>query len=140
MDTAITLKDLGAIIIGVGLVVLIGYAINLLRSLVATVRSINRILADTETVSGIMARRAGDADETIAAVSESISSVSDMLKGQQSTVAAFSTLINAIGSLKNIIFGNKQGGAQDGGPGGKSAGRGKRGKQGVGEAPEGSSS
>ncbi|MDR1136371.1 MAG: hypothetical protein LBL49_09390 [Clostridiales Family XIII bacterium] len=107
MDTAITLKDIGMIILGVGLILLVYYVIHLLRTLILTAKSVNRILADAETISEVAARRARETDEIISDVSEAISSVSDIIKGQQSTVGAFATLINALGSLKNIFSGGK---------------------------------
>lgn len=103
MDATITLKDAGLIIIGIGLIALIFYAVYLLKNMVTTVKSVNKILQDTEVISGIAAERSKDVDKVISDVTESVESVADIIRGNQSTVSALTSIINSIASLRNIF-------------------------------------
>jgi predicted PurR-regulated permease PerM len=108
MDTSITMRDAGLIILGVGLIILVFYGIYLIRNLTATVKSVNRILADIEEISEIAAKRSKDVDRLIGDATESMGSLADIVKGNQSTIAAITSIINAVGSLKNLLRTNKK--------------------------------
>jgi ABC-type transporter Mla subunit MlaD len=103
MDTAITLRDAGLIILGIGLIILVFYGVYLLKHLSATVKSINKILTHTETISEIAARRSKDVDKLIGDATESVGGLADIIKGNQSVLAALTSIVNAAGSLKNLI-------------------------------------
>jgi len=103
MDTTITLGDAGSILIGLALLVLLVYCIILVKNLIPSVKSISKILKDTETISGIAAEGSVEAQKIVSGLSSSIGSVSDIIKGNQNTVAALTSIINALGSLKNLI-------------------------------------
>ena len=108
MNTTITLGDAGLILIGLALLVLIIYCITFVRSLIPTVKSVNKILEDTQVISGIAAENAKDVQKIIDDVSTSVGSVSDVIKGNQSVIAALTSIVNAIGSLKNLLHRDKK--------------------------------
>jgi len=108
MDITITLKDAGLILIGVGIIVFIGYCISFMKNLVTTVKHANKILEDTQVISKIAADRSKEVDKAIGDIATSVGSVSDIIKGNQSTVAALTSIVNGLGSLKNIITKDKK--------------------------------
>jgi ABC-type transporter Mla subunit MlaD len=103
MDAAITMREAGLIVLGIGLIILVFYGAYLIKNLAATVKSVNKILADAEVISEIAAKRSKDVDKLIGDATESMGSLADIIKGNQSTVAALTSIINAFGSLKNLI-------------------------------------
>ena len=103
MDSVITIKDAGLIIIGLGLIILIAYCIAFMRNLIVTVKATNKILEDASVISKIAADKSKDVDKIISGAASSVSSISESIKGNQSTVAALTSLINAIGSLKKLL-------------------------------------
>lgn len=103
MDTTIRLGDAGLIIIGLALLVLLIYCIVFVRNLIPVVKNVNRILEDSRVITGIAADNAKDVDKIVRELSSSVGSISDVIKGNQSIVAALTSLINAIGSLKNLL-------------------------------------
>lgn len=103
MNTTITIGDAGLILIGLAILVLIIYCINFVRNLIPTIKSLNKILEDTQIITGIAAENAQGVQKIISDVSNSVGSVSDIIKGNQSVVAALTSLINAVGSLKNLF-------------------------------------
>jgi hypothetical protein len=108
MDAAITMKDAGLLILGIGLIILVFYAIYLVRHLSVTAKSVNKILADAEEISEIAVRRSKDMDKLIGNASESVGGLADILKGNQSTIAALTSIVNALSSLKNLIRDGKK--------------------------------
>ncbi|MDR3294594.1 MAG: hypothetical protein LBT26_02020 [Clostridiales Family XIII bacterium] len=114
MDATITIKDAGLILLGIGLIILVFYLAYLVRNLVTTIKSVNRILADTEVISDIAAKRSKDVDKIIADVSASVGDISEILKGNQNTIAALTSIVNSLGSLKNLFAGfSKKAGKKD---------------------------
>jgi len=103
MDTAISLKDAGLILIGAGLIVLIAYCIAFMKNLVVTVKRTNKILEDTQVITKLAADKSKEIDKAISGVTSSIGNLSEALKGNQSKIAAFSSIINALTSLKNLV-------------------------------------
>jgi uncharacterized protein YoxC len=103
MDTTITLGDAGLILIGLAVLVLLIYCIIFVKNLIPTIKNVNRILEDTQVITAITADKAKDLDKIVSDLSSSVGSISDIIKGNQSVVAAITSLINAVGSLKNLI-------------------------------------
>jgi len=103
MDMAITYREAGLILIGVGLIVLIMYCIVLMKNLITTVKHTNKILEDTQVISGIAAERTKDVDKVLDDVVSSVGSVSKIIKGNQNTVSALTAIINSLASLKNLM-------------------------------------
>lgn len=110
MEITLTLKDLGLILIGTGIIVLLVYCIGFIRNLTITIKHTNKILEDTQVISAIAATRSQDIDQVVGQVTESVSNISEALKGNQSTVTALSSIVNSLVSLKNIItkWGNRE--------------------------------
>lgn len=103
MEMTLTLKDLGLILIGSGIIVLLVYSIGFIRNLTVTIKHTNQILEDTQVITAIAAERAQELDEAVGDVAHSVSQMADVMKGNQSTIAALSSIVNAIMSLKNIL-------------------------------------
>lgn len=103
MNTTITLGEAGLILIGLAVLVLLVYCISFVRNLIPAVRNMNKILEDTQVITGIAANNAKEVDKIIGDLSSSVGSVSDIIRGNQSVVAALTSLINAVGSLKNLM-------------------------------------
>ncbi|MCL1982857.1 MAG: hypothetical protein FWG53_07235 [Clostridiales bacterium] len=102
MDT-ISFKEACAVIISVGLIVLIAYAIAVLKNLVVTVKQTNKILENTEVITKVAADKSKEVDKLISEVAASVGSVSDIIKGNQSKISALTSIVNAVASLKNLI-------------------------------------
>ncbi len=103
IEFTLTLKDLILLIMGIGGIVLIIYLIMLLKKLIVTIDKANKILDDTNVVTSITASRATEINGVVDDVVGALSSVATSVKGNQSTMAAVSTLVNAIGSLRKIL-------------------------------------
>jgi uncharacterized protein YoxC len=103
MNTTITLGDAGLILIGLAILVLLVYCIIFVKNLIPAVKNMNKILEDAQVISGIAADNAKEIDKIVGDVSSSVTSLSDVIKGNQSVIAALTSLINAIGSLKNLL-------------------------------------
>ena len=103
MNTTITLGDAGLILIGLAVLILIIYCIAFVKNLIPAIKNMNRILEDTQVISGIAADNAKEVNKIIGDLSSSVGSISDIIKGNQSVVAAITSLVNAIGSLRNLL-------------------------------------
>lgn len=103
IEFTLTLKDLILLIIGIGAIVLLIYLIVLFKNLTVTVKKANKILDDTNVVTSITASRATEVNGVVDDVVGALGSVATSVRGNQSTMAAVSTLINALGSLRKII-------------------------------------
>lgn len=108
MNSTITLGDAGLILIGLAVLILIIYCIAFVKNLIPAIKNMNKILEDTQVISGIAADNAKEVDKIIGDLSSSVGSISDIIKGNQSVVAALTSLINAIGSLRNLLLKEKK--------------------------------
>lgn len=103
IEFTLTLKDLILLIIGIGGIILIVYLIILFKKLTVTIDKANKILDDTNVVTSITASRATEVNGVVDDVVGALGAVATSVKGNQSTMAAVSTLVNAIGSLRKIL-------------------------------------
>ncbi len=103
MNTTITLGDAGLILIGLAVLILIIYCIAFVKNLIPAIKNMNKILEDTQVISGIAADNAKEVNKIIGDLYSSVGSISDIIKGNQSVVAAITSLVNAIGSLRNLL-------------------------------------
>lgn len=108
MNTTITLGDAGLILIGLAVFVLLIYCILFVRNLIPALKNVTKILEDAQVISGIAAENAKEVDKIIGDVSFSVDNISNLIKGNQSVIAALTSLINALGSLKNLIGRDKK--------------------------------
>jgi len=103
MNATITLGEAGSILIGLALFVLIVYLIIMVKNLIPTLKSISKIMKDTEVISGVAAESTKEVEKIVVGLSSSVGSFTDILKGNQSMVAALTSIVNALTSLKNLI-------------------------------------
>lgn len=99
----VDLKLLGWGLVILCLVVLLIFCIILVKNLIVTVKSTNKILEDAETISSIASDRTEELNSAVGDVSKSISGLAEVLKGNQSIVSAISTLVKTFASLKTLI-------------------------------------
>lgn len=102
-EITISLQDLGMILIGAGIIALLVYLIVLVKNLIPSAKSMAKIMADAEVISGVAKDSALEAEKVIGDVTASVSTVADIIKGNQSVVAAMTNIINALGSLNNLL-------------------------------------
>ena len=105
---ALTAKDLFTILLWIGIIVLLAYGIAIAKNLLTTVKHANKILADTQVISKIAADKSKEVDKVVSDVASSVGSISEIIKGNQSVIAALTSIINALASLKNLIKPNKE--------------------------------
>lgn len=107
VDATITLGDLGLIIIAIALIILICYCIFLVKNLIPAAKTLNRILEDTARITGAAADGAEGAKKMIDDMSESVSVVSDALKGNEGFFRGLTSLFKAITSLIGLLNNKK---------------------------------
>lgn len=103
VEITLTLKDILWFLIGIGALILIIYLVVLLKNLLQTVKKTNLILDDANVVSNITATRATEVNGAVSDLAGSLGLVAKSFKGNQNFMAAFSTLVNALGSLKSLL-------------------------------------
>ena len=111
MDTAITIKDLILLLLGIGGIVLIIFLIVMVKRLIDTLGSTTKILKDVETISAIAAERTKDIDGIIENVSTSVSEVAKNFKGEAGIIKTVSAAIDLLSTL--IGFATKKKTATD---------------------------
>ena len=92
MNVMIDLKTLFLIVLGIALLVLIVYLIQLTRKLLTSM--------DHTTITDLAAKRSKDVDGIIGDVSESVESLSKAVKGDQNIFSAISSVIKAVAAVK----------------------------------------
>lgn len=103
MNTTITLGDAGLIIIGIGLVILIFYCIQLVKNLIPAVKTANRIMEEAQILIKTASAGAEEAQKIVGELSEATSLLSQAIKGNQSIIKAATALVNSVISLNNLI-------------------------------------
>lgn len=107
MDITITQIDVGLLLIGAAILVLIIYCIAFMKNLVVTVKHANRILEDAQVISKIAADRAQDVDKVVSDIADSVGNISDSIKSNQNPISAFTAIIGAFSAIKNMVQKNK---------------------------------
>lgn len=103
MEITLSLKDLGLLLIGTGFIVLLVYCIILVKNLINSVKLTNKILEDSQVITSIAADKAKDVETIIGDVSQSVGSIAESIRGNQSTLKALSSIINSLGALKSLF-------------------------------------
>ncbi len=98
----IDVKTLFIILVFIALIILIVYAIFLLRKLLVTLEHANKVLADVEVVSEIAANRSQDLDGIIDNVSSAASNLSESMN-EPSFMATVSNVAKVATSIKGIV-------------------------------------
>ena len=101
-EITVSIKDILLFILGIGGVVLIFYLASLFASIKRTLRKVDAILEDTNTVSKIAATRATEVDLAVTDLSVALLGIARNLKGNQSKVSAVSNIVNSLSSLKGL--------------------------------------
>lgn len=102
MNVMIDLKTLFLIVLGVALLVLIIYLIQLTRKIMTSMDHTINILEDVAIITDLAAKRSKDVDGIIGDVSESVESLSQAVKGDQNIFSAISSVIKAVAAVKNV--------------------------------------
>ena len=110
MEAAITftLGDLGKFLIGLALLVLIIYCIVFVSKLIPAVKKLHKVLDDAQTITSIASEGVQTAKDIVGDVSTSVSTISGILKGNQSVLAALTNIVNAVTSLTGLVKKSKQ--------------------------------
>jgi len=103
MEITLSLKDMGMILIGIGLIVLIMYFVVLVKNLINTIKLTNQILEDSKVITSIAADRAKEIDSIVGDVSVTVGSLTESIKGNQSALKALSIIVNTFGAIKSLI-------------------------------------
>ena len=99
MQITITIQELVLLILGIAGIVFVFYLIGLVKNLTETVKHTNRVLEDTEVITGIASSKAKDIDGVV----EAVGIISELIKGNQSAVKAATNVVNSLAGFKNII-------------------------------------
>ena len=89
------------------LIVLIVFAIVLLKKLLGTVERLDKVLDDASVVTEIAAARSKDIDGIVENVSGSVSEISGALKGNSSTIGAVAGFAKSLASIKGAVDSSK---------------------------------
>lgn len=103
MNATITLGEAGSILIGLALFVLIVYLILMVKNLIPAIKSVSKILKDTEVISGVAADSTKEVEKIVVGLSSSVGTFTDAVKGNQSIISALTSVINAFASLKKLF-------------------------------------
>lgn len=103
MSVTVDIKTLGFILLAIAAIVLMIYLIVLVRKLLVTVESANKILKDFEDVSGLVSDRSKEVDGIITDVSDSVGAFAGAVKDRQNVVQATTSVVKAIVSVKNAV-------------------------------------
>ena len=101
MNVMIDLKTLFLIVLGIALLVLIIYLIQLTRKIMTSMDHTINILEDVAIITDLAAKRSKDVDGIIGDVYESVESLSQAVKGDQNIFSAISSVIKAVAAVKN---------------------------------------
>lgn len=104
----ITLEGVLLSVLAVVGVVLMIYFIILLRKLLETLKQVDEILADAKVVSAIAADKAQKVDGIIDEAADTVGTVVNAIKGNQSMVSAATNFVNATTSLAGIMKGSEK--------------------------------
>lgn len=103
MNTPITLGDAILIVIGILAIILLVYIIRSVRALIPVIRNLNKILEETEQITGMVSNAAVSVEDTIAAVASSSEDMAAIIRDNQKSFAAIINLINAVVAIKKLF-------------------------------------
>ena len=103
MTVTITLKGALLTIIAVVAIILLIYLIALIRKAITTLNKVHIVLDDAKVVSEVTADKAKKVDGIVDGISDSVGTVVNSIKGNQSVVAAVTNVVNAASSFAGIV-------------------------------------
>ena len=108
MNATISVYALGFILIGIAVLILFIYCILLIKSLIPSAKKLDQILENVQSITATASKNTQSVQEIITSLSGSADNISKVIKGNQSSMAAITTLINAIASFKNLMSRNER--------------------------------
>lgn len=102
MTITITLFDALLIIGGIFLIILIIYCIIFVKNLIPILKNSNAILEDIGDMTSKTATHYEDVEVIIENVKESVGTIAKSLKGNESIIAAITSVINSLAHLKGM--------------------------------------
>lgn len=108
MTITITLKGMILTILAVLGMILLVYLILLIRKLIGTLKGVDAVLKDAKTVSSVAADQAENLDDVIEGAALAVGTITDAISGNQSIVAAFTSVVNTISSVIGMIRGESE--------------------------------
>ena len=103
METMISLRDMGYImLVGAGFILLI-YLIVLIANLIKTVKHTNKILQETEVITSIASTKTQEVDQIISGIGYSVDELSGIIGNNNSVVRAATNLINLVAAIKGLF-------------------------------------
>lgn len=103
MNTTITLGDALLLLIGVCAIILLIYVIRVVRACIPAVKSLTKILDDTQKVTGVVSEATTGVEEIVGSLTESTSDMAEFIKDNQSTVKAMVSFVNAVVAIKKLL-------------------------------------
>ena len=109
MTVTITLKGILLTVIALLVIVLLIYIIVLIRKLIDSLKRMDAILGDTKTMTKVAADRVQQVDGIVDGIGDTVGQVVDAMRGNQSSIAAATHIIDAGSSLLGILKKKKSG-------------------------------
>lgn len=103
MTVTITLKSALLAIIAVLAIILLIYLILLVKKLIASLKQVDAILADTKAITEVASDRVQQVDGIVEGIGDTVGQVVDAIRGNQKSVAAVTHIIDASSSLINLF-------------------------------------
>lgn len=113
MTVTITLKGALLTIIALLVIVLLIYIILLIKKLIGSLKQMDGILADTKSMTKVAADRVEQVDGIVDGIGETVGQVVDAMRGNQSSIAAATHIIDAGSSLLGILKKKNKEGKED---------------------------
>ena len=107
MEITMTIQELVLLVIGIAGIVLVFYLIGLAKQLIAAAKHAVQVLADAEVITGIAAEKAQELDGALDNAVETVNVISELVKGNQSTIKAATNAVNSFAGLKGFFAGKK---------------------------------
>ncbi len=105
MTVTLTLKGTIMVVLAVALLVLIIYLIVLAAKAITSLKKLDEVLDDAKRVTAVCAERVEKVDGVLDGVEESVTTVVDTLKGNQSVIAAATHVADATSSIVGFVHG-----------------------------------
>ena len=103
MEVTLTLAGIGHFILVSVAVVLLAILCVSATKMIKTFKELNKVLEDVSVITSTAAAKTQEVDGIITDVTEAVSSVTELLKGNQSSVKALSSLVNSLVALKGLF-------------------------------------
>ena len=103
VNLTITWEGVLLSVLAIAGICLLVYLIIMLRKVIETLREVDQILADAKVISAVAADKAQKVDGIIDGAADTVGTVVNAIKGNQSMVSAATNFVNATSSFANIM-------------------------------------